>query len=73
MLLPSFTGILTYGEVIGCDLVENKVPSFPYYSRIILLHMREGDRDLLIRHVTKLQSDTLRQRREQREQSDYET
>jgi len=68
LLLPSFTGIITYGEVIGCDRVENEAPGFPYFSRINFLHMREKDRDLLIRHVIKRQSDMLRQRREQREE-----
>jgi len=66
MLMPSFTGIVTFGEVVGCDSVED-VGEFGYFIRINYMHMRESDRDLLIRHVIKRQGEFLRKRRESSE------
>lgn len=67
MLTPSFTGIIIFGEVVGCDQVDEPMGGFDYFTRVNFMHMREKDRDLLIRHVIKCQSDVLRRRREQNE------
>ncbi len=67
LLVPSFTGIITFGEVVGCDQVDETVGGFNYFIRVNFMHMRENDRDLLIRHVVKRQGDMLRRRRESRE------
>ncbi len=67
LLIPSFTGIITFGEVVGCDPVDDTVGGFRYFIRINFMHMRESDRDLLIRHVVKRQGEFLRRRRENRE------
>ena len=67
LLVPSFTGIITFGEVVGCDPVDEAVGGFSYFVRINFMHMRENDRDLLIRHVVKRQGEMLRKRRESRE------
>ncbi len=67
LLMPSFTGIITFGEVVGCDRIEDTVEGFSYFTRINFMHMREKDRDLLIRHVIKRQGEFLRKCRELKE------
>jgi len=68
LLQPSFTGIITFGEVVGSDLVDEQVDGFDYFTRVNFMHLRERDRDLLIRHVIIRQSEVLRRRRELSEQ-----
>lgn len=65
LLMPSFTGIINFCEVVGCDLVDDAGDGFGYFTRVNFTHMREKDRDLLIRHVIKRQGEFLRKRREQ--------
>jgi PilZ domain len=68
LLLPSYTGILSYGTVVECipwgegeeDL------EYPYRLRVDFSFMRDSDRDALIRHVLLKQAEGLRRRREQR-------
>lgn len=67
LLLPSFTGILTYGEVVGCESRDRAADDFPYCIRVNFSHMRESDRDVLIRHVIQRQTRMLRKLREERE------
>jgi len=64
LLLPSFTGLLIYGEVVACEKVDAPAP---YRVRVNFTHLREKDRDLLIRHILKRQSEMLRRRREQQD------
>lgn len=66
LMMPSFTGIITFGDVVGCDAV-NDAGGYSYFIRLNFMHMREKDRDLLIRHVVKRQGEFLRKRRESRE------
>lgn len=66
LLMSSFTGIITFGEVVGCDAVDD-ADGYSHFIRLSFMHMREQDRDLLIRHVIKRQSEFLRRRRESRE------
>ncbi len=63
LLLPSFTGILTYGSVVACE-PEDDDPEYDYCLRIGFTHMRDVDRDALIRHLLRRQADLLRKRRE---------
>jgi c-di-GMP-binding flagellar brake protein YcgR len=66
LLMPSFTGIITFGEVVGSDSVDG-ADGYNNFVRLNFIHMRENDRDLLIRHVIKRQGEFLRKRREERE------
>ena len=63
LLLPSFTGILTYGTVVSCEAIEPDQQN-GYCLRIGFSHMRDVDRDALIRHLLRRQADLLRKRRE---------
>ena len=69
LLFPSFNGLLIYGNVIDCGPAEDDDPlvhdkRYPYRVRIEFTHIRERDRELLIRHLLRRQSDQLRGRQE---------
>jgi c-di-GMP-binding flagellar brake protein YcgR len=66
LLVPSFTGIVTFGEVVGCDSVQDP-NGYSNLIRLNFINMVERDRDLLIRHVIKRQGEFLRKRRESRD------
>lgn len=68
MLQPSGAGILTYGVVVGNDSIQND-PDYSNQVRIDFTHLREEDRDLLIKHVIRKQGDMLRERRAAREKT----
>ncbi len=65
LLFPSFTGVLTYGEVVDCrELAESqRITDGTHRIRIEFTHIREQDRDTLIRHILRRQGDELRARR----------
>ncbi len=65
LLLPSFTGILTYGSVVACEPMDDD-DEYGYCLRVDFSHMRDVDRDALIRHLLRRQADLLRKRREDR-------
>lgn len=66
MLMPSCTGVLTYGEVVGCDPVKAR-GNHDYLTRVAFTHIRDEDRDVLIKHVIRRQGNMLRERRAARE------
>ncbi|MES9958026.1 MAG: PilZ domain-containing protein [Sedimenticola sp.] len=68
LLLPSFTGILTLAEVVSCSELEEPDGDYRYNLRVNFNHLRDADRDVLIRHVIRLQTDDLRKQREEREE-----
>ncbi|MEJ2068752.1 MAG: PilZ domain-containing protein [Deltaproteobacteria bacterium] len=70
LLLPSYAGVLAYGEVVHLEEAHAVYPDFPYHVRINFSLIRPADRDALIRHITRRQSEMLRIRREQKERSD---
>lgn len=64
LLFPSFTGVFMFGDVIDCEPVTepDRDSGYGYRMRISFTHMREQDRDLIIRHVLRCQSNQLRRR-----------
>jgi hypothetical protein len=70
LLYPSLAGILAYAEVIDCETLKEPESGFSYCIRVNFSHLRESDRDLLIRHVVQRQTDQLRKAREEREASE---
>lgn len=71
LLFPSFTGVLGYGEVVDCaPLGAGEGSEYRYQLRVAFTHLREPDREALIRHVLQRQSEELRERRLQSEQQD---
>ncbi len=63
LLFPSYSGILVYGRVVSCDPSDEN----SYQVRIDFECIRDCDRDVLIRHILRRQSESLRRRREERE------
>ncbi|WP_428603487.1 PilZ domain-containing protein [Sedimenticola sp.] len=74
LLMPSYAGILSFAEVVGCEPVEQDVnkPDKRYQLRTAFAHIRERDRDVLIQHVIQRQGAQLRQAREAQEQMQLE-
>ena len=69
ILLPFFTGLILYAEVVACEKLLPKGGQAPVFqTRVTFQHLRERERDVLIRHVIQRQSEYLRQQREQREE-----
>ncbi|MES9931372.1 MAG: PilZ domain-containing protein [Candidatus Sedimenticola sp. PURPLELP] len=67
LLMPSFTGILTMAEVVSCREMDEAEGDYRYDLRVNFTHLRDADRDVLIRHVIRLQTEELRRQREERE------
>jgi hypothetical protein len=67
LLLPSYTGVLAYGEVVGVDANPKPEQGYPYHVRINFTLIRPTDQDALIRHILRRQGEMLRERREQQE------
>jgi hypothetical protein len=71
LLFPSFTGLLSFGEVVGCEpLPTGEDQQYSHQLRVEFRHLREQDREVLIRHVLRRQGEELRARRAQREQQE---
>ncbi len=64
LLLPSFTGILTYGEVVNCKPEQATARAVSYRIGVDFSYIRENDRELLINHILKRQHETLRDQRD---------
>lgn len=66
LLFPSFTGLMIYGEVVDCrDATdEDAAGDYDKLVRIEFSHIREQDRELLIRHLLRRQGTQLRDDRE---------
>ena len=62
LLHPSFTGLATYGTVLGCDANDDSAPG-KYHLRVTFDNMSEPDRDVLVRHILRRQSEQLRANR----------
>jgi c-di-GMP-binding flagellar brake protein YcgR len=69
LLLPSYTGIVTYGTLVDCSELsrEEGDNEYPYLLRVDFSFMRDTERDALIRHILQKQAEWLRRRREERE------
>jgi hypothetical protein len=68
LLLPSYTGILCFAEVVNCDAVESPDSDQRFNLRTNFSHIRVRDRDVLIQHVIQRQAAQIRQAREEQEQ-----
>lgn len=62
LLFPSFTGLLIFGTVIEGNAAVSTAEQddFQHLARIEFTHIREQDRELLIRHLLRRQSAQLR-------------
>ena len=67
LLLPSYTGVLAYGEVVGSEAIQQPYEAYNHHVRINFTLIRPSDQDALIRHILRRQGEMLRERREQRD------
>lgn len=56
ILLPSYTGILTYGKVVSCRHESKAGADFPYRIGVDFWLIRDVAKEVLIQHVTGKQS-----------------
>jgi hypothetical protein len=63
VLFPSYIGILTYATVVDCHRDESAQADFPYRVGVDFTHIREPDREVLVRHVLRKQAAWLRELR----------
>ncbi len=62
VLWPSLTGILVYGETLRASRRGRDDPGLPWEIAVDFQFIREGDRDLIIRHVMRRQQRALIER-----------
>lgn len=67
LLFPSFTGLMIYGTVVGSSPAIDGpgTARYRHLARIEFTHIRESDRELLIRHLLRRQSAQLRGQHEE--------
>lgn len=66
LLLPTLAGILAFGAVVECTAppVADGLASDAQLMRVDFTHIRDEDRDLLIKHMLRRQGERLRQARQ---------
>jgi hypothetical protein len=64
LLFPSFTGLLIFGTVVSIEEAppDGYLEGCSHLARIEFSHIRESDRELLIRHLLRRQSLQIRDR-----------
>lgn len=61
VLLPAYVGIVAVGKVIRCQASDGPLP---YSVGVEFIHMRESDRECIVKHVLEKQSQHIRQVRQ---------
>ncbi|MCG6966694.1 MAG: PilZ domain-containing protein [Chromatiaceae bacterium] len=67
LLFPSFTGLMIYATVVDSEPATTELGAggYAHVARIEFTHIREHDRELLIRHLLRRQSAQLRSQQEE--------
>lgn len=60
VLFPSMVGILTVSRVIHCERSDDDNQQFPWQVAVVYEHLRETDRELLVRHIMSKETEQLR-------------
>jgi len=60
VLFPSMVGILTVSRVIHCERMDDGNQQFPWQVAVEYEHLRENDRELLVRHIMSKETAQLR-------------
>jgi len=63
VLLPSLMGILTIARVVKCERINDGNLQFPWRIAVTYEHIRESDRELLVRHIMMRETEMLRAQR----------
>jgi len=59
VLFPSMIGILTISRVIHCERMDDGNSQFPWQVAVEYEHLRETDRELLVRHIMAKETEQL--------------
>ena len=62
-LFPSLLGILTVCRVIQCERLDDGNLKLPWQVAVVYEHLRESDRELLVRHIMSKETQQLRSQR----------
>jgi len=62
VLFPSLVGIQTVSRVIHCDRVDDGNQHFPWQVAVGYEHLRESDREHLVRHIMAKETRQLREK-----------
>ena len=67
LLFPSFTGLMIYASVVECrpSTPPELEDGYQHLARIEFTHIREQDRELLIRHLLRRQSQSAARDRDE--------
>ncbi len=60
VLFPSMVGVLTISRVIHCERAGDDSSQFPWQVAVEYEHLRETDRELLVRHIMSKETERLR-------------
>jgi len=60
VLFPSLVGILTVSRVMHCERVSDDNRHFPWQVAVVYEHLRESDREHLVRHIMAKETQQLR-------------
>ena len=60
VLFPSLIGILTVSRVIHCERIDDDNRHFPWQVAVVYEHLRESDREHLVRHIMAKETRQLR-------------
>ena len=60
VLFPSLVGILTVSRVIQCERINDDNRQFPWQIAVVYEHLRESDREHLVRHIMARETQQLR-------------
>lgn len=63
VLFPSLVGILTVSKVVNCKRIDGENTQFPWQVAVEYEHLRETDRELLVRHIMSKETEQLKARR----------
>jgi PilZ domain len=63
VLFPSLSGILTISRVVNCKRLVDDNTQFPWQIAVEYEHLRETDRELLVRHIMAKETEQLRAQR----------
>lgn len=63
VLFPSLSGILTVSRVIHCVRANDANTQFPWQVAVEYEHLRESDRELLVRHIMAKETAQLKKQR----------
>lgn len=67
VLFPSYTALLLYGTILRCEHHPERHPDLPFEIAVEFTHIRDPQRDAIVRHVTDRQLAMLREARQKGE------